>query len=122
MTGVIGEPLPHDSAHLHVTGKALYCDDIALPPNTLHAAFGISSIPHGRIRNLDLVAVAAAPGVVSIAGPTDIPGENNYGGAVHDDPIFADELVQHTGQPIFAVAATSYTAARRAARLARVKY
>src|SRR5258705_7052101 len=119
---VIGEPHAHDSAHLHVTGRALYCDDIALPPATLHAAFGISSIPHGRIRDLDLAAVAAAPGVVSIARAADIPGENNYGGAVHDDPIFADDLVQHTGQPIFAVAATSYTAARRAARLAKVTY
>ena len=117
-----GEPHPHDSAHLHVTGKALYCDDIALPPATLHAAFGISSIAHGRIRELDLTAVGAAPGVVAVARPVDIPGENNYGGAVHDDPIFADDLVQHAGQPIFAVAATSYTAARKAARLARVTY
>src|SRR5882757_8286171 len=120
--GVIGEPLAHDSAHLHVTGKALYCDDIALPAATLHAAFGISTIPHGRIRDLDLAAVAVAPGVVAIARPADIPGENNYGGAVHDDPIFADNLVQHTGQPLFAVAATSYTAARRAARMAQVTY
>jgi xanthine dehydrogenase large subunit len=119
---MIGEPHPHDSAHLHVTGEALYCDDIALPAATLHGAFGVSSIPHGRIRALDLASVAAAPGVVNIARAADIPGENNYGGVVHDDPIFADELVQHTGQPIFAVAATSYTAARRAARLARVTY
>jgi xanthine dehydrogenase large subunit len=119
---VIGEPLAHDSAHLHVTGKALYCDDIALPATTLHAAFGISSISHGRIRELDLAPVMATPGVVAVARPADIPGENNYGGAVHDDPIFADGLVQYVGQPMFAVAATSYIAARRAARRARVTY
>jgi xanthine dehydrogenase large subunit len=122
MTGVIGEPLPHDSAHLHVTGKALYCDDIPLPANTLHAAFGISTIPHGRIKELDLSAVRDSPEVIALALPSDIPGENNYGGAVHDDPIFADGLVQYTGQPIFAVAAISYTAARKAARLAKVAY
>jgi xanthine dehydrogenase large subunit len=119
---VIGQPHPHDSAHLHVTGKALYCDDIALPADTLHAAFGISSISHGRIRELDLAAVMGTPGVVAVARPEDIPGENNYGGAVHDDPIFADGLVQHAGQPIFAVAATTYTAARTAARRAHVTY
>ncbi|MDB6102422.1 MAG: xdhB, partial [Gammaproteobacteria bacterium] len=119
---VIGEPLAHDSAHLHVTGKALYCDDIALPATALHAAFGISSISHGRIRELDLAPVMATPGVVAVARPADIPGENNYGGAVHDDPIFADGLVQYVGQPMFAVAATSYAAARRAARRARVTY
>jgi xanthine dehydrogenase large subunit len=119
---VIGEPLAHDSAHLHVTGKALYCDDIALPAATLYAAFGISSISHGRIRELDLAPVMATPGVVAVVRSADIPGENNYGGAVHDDPIFADGLVQYAGQPMFAVAATSYTAARKAARRARVTY
>ncbi len=118
----VGTALPHDSAALHVSGEALYCDDIALPPNTLHAAFGISSIAHGRVKSLDLSRVLAAPGVIAIASPTDIPGENNYGGAVKDDPIFADGLVEYAGQPLFAVAATSHRAARKAARLARVEY
>ncbi len=119
---VVGEAYPHDSAHLHVTGKALYCDDIPLPATALHAAFGISRIAHGRIRELDLAAVIATPGVVAVALPADIPGENNYGGVVHDDPIFADGLVQHAGQPIFAVAATSYAMARKAALRARITY
>jgi xanthine dehydrogenase large subunit len=119
---VIGEPYPHDSAHLHVSGKALYCDDIPLPPNALHGAFGVSGIAHGRIRALDLSAVIATPGVVAVAQPADIPGDNNYGAAVHDDPIFAPGLVQYAGQPLFAVAATSHATASKAARLARVSY
>jgi xanthine dehydrogenase large subunit len=119
---VIGEPYPHDSAHLHVTGRALYCDDIPLPANALHGAFGLSSIAHGRIRECDLSAVMSTPGVVAVALPADIPGENNYGGAVHDDPIFAAELVQYAGQPLFAVAADGYASARKAARLARITY
>ena len=41
---VIGTPLPHDSALLHVTGEALYCDDIPLPATALHAAFGLSDL------------------------------------------------------------------------------
>jgi xanthine dehydrogenase large subunit len=107
---------------LHVTGRALYCDDIPLPANALHAAFGVSAIAHGRIRALDLAPVLATSGVVAVALPADIPGENNYGGAVHDDPIFTDTAVQYAGQPIFAVAATSYLAARKAARLARIDF
>jgi xanthine dehydrogenase large subunit len=115
-----GTSQPHDSAPLHVSGRAQYCDDIALPANTLHAAFGLSRIAHGRITSLDLAAVMASPGVAAIALPADIPGENNYGGAVHDDPIFADGLVQYAGQPLFAVAATSMRAARKAAQRARI--
>jgi len=118
----VGRALPHDSAELHVSGEALYCDDIPAPASTLHAAFGISTIAHGRVRDLDLSLVANAPGVVTIATPADIPGENNYGSVVHDDPIFAEALVQYAGQPLFAVAATTYRAARKAASLARVQY
>ena len=120
--GVVGEAVPHESAHLHVTGEAVYCDDIALPATTLHGAFGISRIAHGRIQQLDLAPVLATSGVVAVALPADVPGENNYGGVVHDDPIFAEHVVQYVGQPLFAVAATSYTEARRAARGALVQY
>jgi xanthine dehydrogenase large subunit len=122
MSAPAGKPHRHESAHLHVTGRALYCDDIALPANTLHAAFGMSTIAHGKIRSLDVSDICSAPGVVAVALPADIPGENNYGSVVHDDPIFADGLVQYAGQPLFAVAATSYAAARRAAATFKVEY
>ena len=111
----------HDSAPLHVSGRAQYCDDIGLPANTLHAAFGMSPVAHGRIVCLDLSAVLAAPGVAAIAVACDIHGENNYGGAVHDDPIFAVDLVEYAGQPLFAVAASSMRAARIAASRAKVQ-
>jgi xanthine dehydrogenase large subunit len=118
----VGLAKPHDSAHLHVSGEALYCDDIPLPANTLHAAFGLSTIAHGHVRKLDITPVLAMPGVHTVALPADIPGENNYGSVVHDDPIFADKLVQYAGQPIFAVAASSHLMARKAARAALVEY
>ena len=44
----------HDSAKLHVTGKATYTDDIKLPNDTLHLAFGISTIAKGSIESIDL--------------------------------------------------------------------
>ncbi len=104
---IVGEPIQHESAHLHVSGRAVYADDVALPAHALHAAFGISRVAHGRIKSLDLAAVLASPGVVALALAADVPGENNYGSIVHDDPIFAEGLVQYAGQPLFAVAATS---------------
>ncbi len=112
----------HESAHLHVSGRALYADDVSLAAKALHGAFGLSTIAHGRIRALDTAAVLAAPGVVAVATAGDIPGENNYGSILHDDPIFAPGVVQYAGAPLFAVAATSYAAARKAASRARVEY
>jgi hypothetical protein len=58
----MGKPLPHDAAPLHVTGQARYVDDIPLPGNALHLAFGLSTVAHGEITGIDLSAVRAAPG------------------------------------------------------------
>ena len=113
---------PHESAHLHVAGEALYVDDIPEIAGTLHVALGLSEKAHARIRSIDLAAVRAAPGVVAVLTAADIPGENDCGPIVHDDPILADGLVQYVGQPMFAVVAETYDAARRAARLAKVDY
>ena len=118
---IAGQPRPHESAHLHVSGRARYCDDIPVPANALHAAFGVSRIAHGRVRSIDVTDVMHAPGVVDVAVAADVPGENNYGSVVHDDPIFAVDEVQYAGQPLFAVAATSYAAARHAAVRARIE-
>lgn len=117
----VGEPSAHESAHLHVSGRATYCDDAHVPANTLHAAFGLSRIAHGRILSVDHSQVEASPGFVTLACAPDIPGTNNYGGIIHDDPIFADRLIQYAGQPLFAVAATSYDAARKAASRYRME-
>jgi len=114
-----GRPLRHESAHLHVSGRAQYADDIPLPANTLHAAFAMSRVAHGRLESLKLDAARKIPGVVEIAAAADIPGENNYGAVIHDDPIFAADTVQYVGQPLCLVAATSYDAARRGAAAVR---
>jgi xanthine dehydrogenase large subunit len=115
----IGASLPHESAELHVSGEARYTDDLPELAGTLYVALGLSRHAHAHIVALDLDAVRQAPGVVAVLTAADIPGENNCGPVVHDDPIFADDLVQYLGQPIFAVVATSYELARRAAALAK---
>ncbi len=118
----VGTAAPHESAHLHVSGEARYTDDIPVADGTLYAAIGYSSRAHARIRRMVLSHVEAAPGVVAVLSAADIPGDNNHGPVVHDDPIFAAEFVEYVGQSLFAVLATTREAARRAARLASVEY
>ena len=120
--GGVHETLAHDSADLHVAGEARYIDDLPEPPGTLFAAIGMSECPHGRIRSMNLEPVRRAPGVVAVVTAGDIPGANNIGPVFPDEPLFAAELVEFRGQPVFAVAATSMELARRAARLAHVQY
>ncbi len=103
-------------------GEAAYTDDILEVRGTLHAAFGLSRIAHGRLRAMNLAPVRAAPGVVAVLTAADIPGENNTGPILHDDPILAEEEVQYNGQPIFLVVARTVDQARKAARLALIDY
>ncbi|MCA1857143.1 xanthine dehydrogenase molybdopterin binding subunit [Massilia oculi] len=118
----VGRPRPHESAVLHVLGQATYTDDIPELAGTLHAALGLSSRPHARILGIELDAVAASRGVLAVLTAQDIPGLNDCGPIIHDDPILTDGLVQYVGQPIFIVVADSHDNARRAARLANIDY
>ena len=122
LSGGVHEALPHDSARLHVSGEARYVDDLPEPPGTLYAAFGMSSEAHAQIAGMDLRPVREAEGVVAVLTAADIPGANNIGPVLPDEPALASERVEFRGQPIFAVAATSVELARRAARLARIEY
>jgi xanthine dehydrogenase large subunit len=121
MSDAAGQPLRHDSAGGHVSGGALYVDDLPEAPGTLHLAFGLAADGHARLKVLDLGAVRAAPGVVAVLAAADIPGENNVGPVFHDDLLFAEDEILYPGQPLFVVAASSNRAARIAARLAAVE-
>ena len=118
----VGNALPHDSAPLHVSGRAAYTDDLPEPRELLHVAVGMSSKAHARLRAVDLGEVLAAEGVVDVCLARDIPGENNCGPIVHDESIFATDTVEYAGQAIFAVAAKTAEQARRAALLAKIDY
>lgn len=113
----------HDSAVKHVTGCAEYTDDVMEPIGTLHAYLGTSTCAHGKITNLDLSDVAAAPGVRAVLTAKDIPGHNDISPAgFQDDPILAENTVEFWGQAIFAVVADTRDQARRAAALAKISY
>ncbi|MDC8784740.1 xanthine dehydrogenase molybdopterin binding subunit [Roseateles koreensis] len=116
---VIGASCPHESATLHVRGEATYVDDIAEAQGTLHAALGLSPLAHGTLSGIDTALLLRQPGVVAVFTAADIPGENNCGPLLHDDPILAAEDLRYLGQPVFAVIATSRELARRAAAMAK---
>lgn len=114
---------PHDSAIKQVAGRADYVDDLVEPEGTLHAYLGLSTKAHAEIVAIDLSAVRTAPGVVAVLTAKDIPGENDISSVhKHDEPVFAESVVQYWGQPLFAVIGETREAARRATRLAKIEY
>ncbi|WP_367067807.1 xanthine dehydrogenase molybdopterin binding subunit [Oryzisolibacter sp. LB2S] len=115
----VGISQAHESAPLHVTGGATYTDDIPELAGTLHCALGLAPVAAGRLLGVDLDAVRAMPGVVRVFTAADIPGSNDWGSIVHDDPILCDGEIRYLGQPVFAVVAETREQARRAAALAK---
>lgn len=115
----VGISRPHESAHLHVAGEAAYVDDLPELAGTLHVALGLSPVAHGTLLAVDVETIRALPGVVWVMTAADIPGPNDCGSIVHDEPILAEGTVRYLGQPVFAVIAKTRDAARRAAAVAK---
>ena len=115
----VGVSRAHESAHLHVAGEATYTDDLPELAGTVHAAFGLSPLAHGRLDHVDTVLLRALPGVLDVLTAEDIPGCNDCGPIVADDPILAHGELRYLGQPVFLVVAQSREAARRAAARAK---
>ena len=121
--GGVAEALAHNSAAKHVSGEAIYIDDIPEPARTLQIHIGQSARAHARLLKVDVSKVRAAPGVVLVLTAEDIPGINDISAVhAHDEPVLAVDKVMFVGQAIFAVAAETNEQARRAARLADIVY
>jgi xanthine dehydrogenase large subunit len=120
--GEQGKALTHEYAVLHVTGQAQYTDDIPEVRGTLYAALVTSPVAHGELigEGIDREALLAMHGVVAVFTARDIPGENNCGPIVHDDPFLADGKVLFLGQPVAVVVAREMLYAREAAKRAQV--
>ena len=117
-----GTDVIHESARLHVTGEAVYTDDIPELRGTLYAALILSPVAHGELvgEGIDRAAILAEHGVVAVYTASDIPGENNCGPIIHDDPFLATGKVEFLGQAVAVVVARDMLYAREAAKKAVV--
>jgi len=104
----------------HVRGESVYVDDIPVRTGTLYGAVFDSPMPHGVLRDPDVSDAGQMAGVIRVVTAKDIPGENQIGIVVDDEPLFAEKVVHYVGQPIALVLAESESRAMAAARKIRV--
>ncbi|MEO0529928.1 MAG: xanthine dehydrogenase molybdopterin binding subunit, partial [Planctomycetota bacterium] len=119
MPASIGKPLPHDSAHGHVTGAARYIDDLPRVEGELVVDFVGSSVASGRILSIDFTEARAVPGVVAVLTHFDV-ATNIFGPIIADEPFLAAETVSYIGQPLVVIAAENAAAAKRARALVKI--
>lgn len=106
----------------HVSGKSLYVDDIPVMAGTLFGTVVGSSIAHGKIKSIDYSKALEVDGVYRVLTYKDITGENQIGGIIPDEPLFAEDEVHFQGQPIAVILADSEHTGRHARTLVEVTY
>ena len=116
----IGTTMPRLEALGKATGRAQYTDDITLPGMLFGVIVG-SPHSHARIVFYDITKALAVPGVKAVVTGADL--ETRYMGLlVKDETVLAKERVRYSGEPVAAVAATSFAAAQQASRLIEIEY
>lgn len=112
----------HESATYHVSGEAVYIDDILVNEQLLVGRVVYSPHAHAKIVSFDLSEAKAVPGVHAVLCHKDIPGQNQMGPVIKDEPCLAVEEVICVGQAIFLIAAETEEQCREAERKIKVTY
>lgn len=114
--------MKHESAENHVTGRAVYTDELRVPVGLLRLYPVQAPHAHARILALDIATAAAMEGVHAVLTAADVPGVNDTGPILHDEPLIPTDQVRYHGQAVAWVAAEDGTMARAAAQRVQVVY
>ena len=113
---------PHLSGKLHLTGASRFIADEAPLPGMLHAKFLFAPVAHARITRLDTSSITALPGIARVLTAADIPGRNQIGHVIKDEPLFPAPEIMYCGQPLAMVLAEDELLAEDAVRLIELEY
>jgi xanthine dehydrogenase molybdopterin binding subunit/xanthine dehydrogenase small subunit len=114
--------LPHESAHKHVTGEAIYVDDHAQQQSMLEVWPVCSPHAHAKILRRDATAARLMPGIRVVLLAEDIPGLNDVGAVRHDEILLADKEVLYHGHIVALVVGETPEHCRAAAEKVIVEY
>ncbi|HEV2804246.1 MAG TPA: xanthine dehydrogenase molybdopterin binding subunit [Chthoniobacterales bacterium] len=113
---------PHESAHKHVTGEAIYVDDVAQPQDMLEVWPVCSPNAHAKILRRDAAAAREMPGISAVLLAEDVPGLNDVGAVRHDEVLLADKEVLYHGHIVALVVGETEELCRAAAAQVVVEY
>lgn len=108
------QSLFHESSELHVTGKAVFVDDILTDTTATNAYIYYSSVASAKIKQIDIYGALQIDGVQAILSAKDIPGINQIGAVKADEEILAQQTITHQGQAILIIVAKDNQTAEKA--------
>ena len=104
----------------HLRGESLFVDDIITRQDTLFGLVFDSPKAHGKIISVNYAKAEAIKGVIKIFTYKDILGENQIGGIIPDEPLWAEKEVHFIGQPIAFIVAKNEAIAKKARALIKI--
>jgi len=118
---LLSNPQLRGEAIKKVTGTCTYADDIELE-GMLYGVILWAAHPHARIINIDTSAAEAVDGVLLVLTAKDIPGKNQAGLIIRDQPAIADEKTRYIGDSLASVFAETLEIAEIARDKIQVEY
>ena len=116
------ELIHHDSAIKHITGESVYINDMLVSEKLLYGKVVYSKYTHAKIKKIDIKNALTVNGVKTILTYKDIPGINQMGPVIHDEPCLAENEVAFIGQAIALIAADNEFAIKEAEKLIEIEY
>ena len=118
---LIGTAFRRVDGHAKVTGRTQFADDLNFP-RMVYVKLVRSTVPHARIRSIDLSAALAMDGVLATLVGTELPDKFGILPVSEDEHALAVDTVRFVGDPVAAVAAVSEDIAHEAALAVKVEY
>ncbi len=116
------QKLQHESAIKHLTGESIFVNDIEVNKSLLHGHIVTSPYAHAKIISRNFEHAKAFDGIHAILSFEDIPGINQMGPVIHDEPCLATDKVEFIGQVICLIAAETKEIALEAEKLIDIEY
>ncbi len=117
----INKSLPRVDGESKTLGQTKYITDIEIE-GMAHAYPVCASVPFGKVKSVNYSKLSEDPDFITLVSASDIPGQNQVGVIIQDQPLFADETVRFVGDVIALVVAETHRSAVRLAKLVEVEY
>ena len=118
---IVGTPFRRVDGRAKVTGQTLFADDVVLP-RTAHVKLVRSTLPHAKVKHIDLSAALAMDGVLGTLVGEELPKAFGILPVSEDEHALAIDTVRYIGDPVAAIAAVSEDVAHAAALAVTVEY
>ena len=118
----VGKPYNRVEGRLKVMGQARYAAEAPVQ-DVAYAVIVQTTIARGEIKSIDTSAAQAAPGVLAILTPHNMPRLQRGGGMMGESrPPLSDMQVHYAGQHVAVVVADTPERARHGAALVKLEY